>query len=45
MQYGLSNSLSVFQGLMKEVFLEFLHCFVIIYIDDILIYSQNQAEH
>lgn len=30
---------------MNEVFQEFLHHFVIIYIDDILIYSWNQAEH
>ncbi len=29
----------------NEVFRKFLHQFVIIYIDDILIYSQNQAEH
>ncbi len=43
--YGLSNSLSVFQGFMNEVFWEFLHQFVIVYIDNILIYSQNLAEH
>ncbi len=45
MPYGLSNSLSVFQGFMNEVFREFLHQFVIVYIDDILIYSRNLAEH
>ncbi len=45
MPYGLANSPSVFQGFMNEVFRQFLHQFVIVYIDDILIYSRNQAEH
>ncbi|XP_016371099.1 LOW QUALITY PROTEIN: RNA-directed DNA polymerase homolog [Sinocyclocheilus rhinocerous] len=45
MPYGLANSPSVFQGFMNKVFQEFLHCFVIVYIDDILIYSRNLAEH
>ncbi|KAI2659363.1 Transposon Tf2-8 polyprotein [Labeo rohita] len=45
MPYGLSISPSVFQTFMNEVFREFLHQFVIVYIDDILIYSRNMAEH
>ncbi|KAL0148604.1 hypothetical protein M9458_056151 [Cirrhinus mrigala] len=43
--YGLSISPSVFQTFMNEVFREFLHQFVVVYIDDILIYSRNMAEH
>lgn len=42
MPYGLANSPSVFQGFMNKVFREFLHCFVIVYIDDI---CQNLTDH
>ncbi|KAI2654702.1 Transposon Tf2-11 polyprotein [Labeo rohita] len=45
MPYGLSISPSVFQMFMNEVFREFLHRFVVVYIDDILIYSRNLAKH
>ncbi|KAI2644120.1 Transposon Tf2-8 polyprotein [Labeo rohita] len=45
MPYGLSISPSVFQTFMNKVFREFLHQFVVVYIDDILIYFRNQAEH
>ncbi|KAL0163605.1 hypothetical protein M9458_039358, partial [Cirrhinus mrigala] len=45
MPYSLSISPSVFRTFMNEVFREFLHRFVVVYIDDILIYSRNLAEH
>ncbi|KAI2667405.1 Transposon Tf2-8 polyprotein [Labeo rohita] len=45
MPYGLSIRPSVFQTYMNEVFREFLHRFVIVYIDDILIYSRDLADH
>ncbi|KAL0187600.1 hypothetical protein M9458_014699 [Cirrhinus mrigala] len=45
MPYGLSISPSVFQTFMNEVFREFLHRFVMVYIDDILICSRNMAKH
>lgn len=45
MSSGLVNALSVFQGYMNVVFREILHCFVLVYIDDILLYSSNEAEH
>ena len=45
MPFGLSNTPAVFQGYMNEVFREYLNRFVIVYIDDILIYSSSIAEH
>lgn len=45
MLYGLANSPSVFQGFVNEVFWEYLHHFDIIYINNILIYSRNMADH
>ncbi|KAL0162387.1 hypothetical protein M9458_041783, partial [Cirrhinus mrigala] len=45
MPYGLSNSPSIFQSFMNEIFRDMLNRFVIIYIDDILIYSPNLKEH
>ncbi|KAL0146456.1 hypothetical protein M9458_058241 [Cirrhinus mrigala] len=44
MPYGLSISPSIFQTFMNKVFWEFLHRFVVVYID-ILIYSRNLSEH
>ncbi|KAL0165965.1 hypothetical protein M9458_037809, partial [Cirrhinus mrigala] len=45
MPYGLVNAPSVFQNFIHEVLREFLHQSVIVYIDDILIYSRSEAEH
>ncbi|KAL0168410.1 hypothetical protein M9458_036632, partial [Cirrhinus mrigala] len=45
MPYGLSNSPSIFQNFMNEIFRDMLNHFVIIYIEDILIYSPNLKEH
>ncbi len=45
MPYGLSNSPSIFQNFMNEIFRDMLHRFVLIYIDDILIYSPDITEH
>ncbi|KAL4032587.1 hypothetical protein IC575_005666 [Cucumis melo] len=45
MSFGLTNALTVFMDLMNRVFREFLDTFVIMFIDDILIYSKTEAEH
>jgi hypothetical protein len=45
MPFGLTNTPIVFQHMMNDIFWEYLDHFVVIYLDDILIYSKNEEEH
>jgi len=45
MPFGLTNTPAVFMDLMNGVFFSYLDKFVIVFIDDTLIYSKNQGEH
>ena len=45
MSFGLTNAPAVFMDLMNRVFRPFLDAFVIVFIDDILVYSRSEEEH
>ena len=45
MPFGLCNAPASFQAMINEVLRELLDEGVIVYIDDILIYSESEAEH
>nr|GEV04840.1 putative reverse transcriptase domain-containing protein [Tanacetum cinerariifolium] len=45
MLFGLTNTLAIFMDLMNRVFRPYLDKFVIVFIDDSLIYSKTQEEH
>ena len=45
MSFGLTNAPATFMDLMNRVFIDYLDKFVIMFIDDILVYSQTKLQH
>jgi len=45
MSFGLTNALAYFMYMMNKVIMEYLDKFVVIFIDDILVFSKTKVEH
>jgi hypothetical protein len=45
MSFGLTNASAYFMYLMNKVFMEYLDKFVVVFINDILVYSRSEEEH
>jgi hypothetical protein len=45
MSFGLTNMPSYFMYLMNKVFMEYLDKFIVVFIDDILVYSRSEEKH
>ena len=45
MPFGLTNAHAAFMAMMNKVFHGYLDKFVIVFIDDILVYSKTEEEH
>jgi hypothetical protein len=45
MAFGLTNALAYFMDMMNKAFMEYLDKFVVMFIDDILVYSRSKEAH
>jgi hypothetical protein len=43
--FGLTNALATFQAYINNVLRKYLDVFVVVYLDDILVYSKTYKEH
>ena len=43
--FGLTNALATFMFLMNDVFREYLDDFILVFLDDIFVYSKNGEQH
>ena len=45
LSFGLTNAPAYFMSMTNKVFMEFLDKFVVVFIDDILVYLKNEEEY
>lgn len=43
--FGLTNALTTFMCFMNNIFHKYLDKFVLVFLDDIMVYSHNEKEH
>ncbi|MBW0554343.1 hypothetical protein O181_094058 [Austropuccinia psidii MF-1] len=43
--FDLTNESASFQNLVNDIFADFLHTFVVVYLDDIMVFSSSEEEH
>ncbi|MBW0466723.1 hypothetical protein O181_006438 [Austropuccinia psidii MF-1] len=45
MPFGFTNDPSSFKNIVKDIFEDFLDIFVVVYLDDIMVFSSSEGEH
>lgn len=45
MPMGLCNSPATFQSLMSAIFRDYIDDFIVVYIDDLLVFSKSKEDH
>ena len=45
MSFGLTNTFTAFQQFMNDIFLDLLNIYVVVYLNDILIYLDNISQY
>lgn len=45
MSFGLTNALANFMDMINKIFRPYLYKFMVVFIDDILVYSRSRKEH
>ena len=45
MPFGLTNTSAVFQTLVNDILRDYINLFVVVYLDDILVFSRTPQEH
>lgn len=45
MPFGLTNASATFCNLLNDVFLDYIDHFMVVYLDDILVYSESSQDH
>ena len=43
--FGLQNAPSTFKHLMNHVFSDIIYCYILVYLDNVLVYSQTTENH